>query len=123
MNGNLTVGGGGLTSGISIPLANLPAGQNTFAVTAVDTAGNRVSASVTFTVTAVGPQSVSVVPASGSGASQTFSFAFSDTAGASDLTWAEPSCLVGGAEPPHAQPVDLSKPRALPSSAPHLCGR
>jgi Beta-propeller repeat. len=43
----------------------------------------------TWTVVAAGPANVSVAPASGSGANQTFSFVYSDPYGNADINWAQ----------------------------------
>jgi len=69
---------------------NLSMGSNTLTVVAKDGANNTRTSSITVTRGTVTPvlSAVSITPASGSAASQTFTAVFSDTVGATDLALA-----------------------------------
>src|SRR5690606_23296778 len=77
-------GGGGAASGTTNwstgPIA-LQAGSNVITVTARDAAGNTSSDALTVTYAAPVITAASVSPNAGSGAAQTFTFTFADTAG------------------------------------------
>ena len=88
---SVTASGTTLTLNVSLTFKPVFAGARSIYGYAQTAAGLNTGwkALGSWTIPAGGPSVVSVAPASGSGGSQTFSFAFSDAAGASDLTWVE----------------------------------